>query len=122
LACRAGAGAGGAVAGVVGSARRGAWPATSSVVSDQRGSFSSPAARLVPGRYSLAIRAVGYELEGPRTAEVAAGATTSADVKLRPTRNLAKQLTNAEWLQSFPGSDAQKKALLNCIGCHDLDR
>src|SRR5262249_19521687 len=38
------------------------------------------------------------------------------------TRNLAKQLTNAEWLASFPGTDTQKKALLNCIGCHDLDR
>src|SRR5262249_15152151 len=45
-----------------------------------------------------------------------------ADIKLRPTRNLAKQLTNAEWLASFPGTDTQKKALLNCIGCHDLDR
>ena len=82
----------------------------------------------LPGREArarplfLAIRAVGYELEGPRTAEVAAAATTTADVKLRPTRNLAKQLTNAEWLASFPGTDTQKKALLNCISCHDLDR
>src|SRR5262249_56875721 len=47
---------------------------------------------------------------------------TPADIKLRPARNLAKQLTNAEWLASFPGTDIQKKALLNCIGCHDLDR
>src|SRR5262249_7785338 len=74
------------------------------------------------GRYSLAIRVVGYDLDGPKTADVAAGSTTAADVKLRPTRNLAKQLTNAEWLASFPGTDTQKKALLNCIGCHDLDR
>jgi hypothetical protein len=26
---------------------------------------------------------------------------------------LAKQLTNAEWLASFPGTDTQKKALLH---------
>src|SRR5207247_8073943 len=63
-----------------------------------------------------------YDLDSPKTADVAAGSTTAADVKLRPTRNLAKQLTNAEWLASFPGADTQKKALLNCIGCHDLDR
>ena len=112
----------GAMEGVVVSAKREGSTATISVVSDQTGRFSFPATKLVPGRYSLAIRAVGYELEGPRTAEVAAGTTTTADVKLRPTRNLAKQLTNAEWLASFPGADTQKKALLNCIGCHDLDR
>src|SRR5439155_7598594 len=57
-----------------------------------------------------------------KTADVAAVSTTAADVKLRPTRNLARHLTNAEWLASFPGTDTQKKALLNCIGCHDLDR
>ena len=33
----------------------------------------------------------------------------TADIKLRPTKNLAKQLTNAEWLASFPGTDTQKK-------------
>src|SRR6266513_216956 len=41
--------------------------------------------------------------------------STTADIKLRPTKNSAKQLTNAEWLASFPGTDTQKKALLNCI-------
>src|SRR5262245_63638695 len=112
----------GVIEGVVVSAKLEGSAVTISVVSDQAGAFSFPAAKLAPGRYSLAIRAVGYELEGPRTAEVAAGASTTADVKLRPTKNLAKQLTNAEWLASFPGTDAQKKALLNCIGCHDLDR
>src|SRR5436309_11640234 len=41
--------------------------------------------------------------------------STTADIKLRPTKNSAKQLTNAEWLASFPATDTQKKALLNCI-------
>src|SRR5262249_34114667 len=112
----------GAMEGVVVSAKRDGSTSTISVISDQTGKFSFPAARLAPGRYSLAIRAVGYDREAPRPAEAAAGTTTTADVKLRPTRNLAKQLTNAEWLASSPGTDTQKKALLNCIGCHDLDR
>jgi streptogramin lyase len=112
----------GPMEGVVVSARREGAAFTVSVVSDSAGKFSFPASRLEPGRYSLAIRAVGYDLEGPKTADVAAGTTATADVKLKPTRNLAKQLTNAEWLASFPGTDAQKKLLLNCIGCHDLDR
>src|SRR5262249_46621637 len=108
--------------GVVVSAKRDVSPLPVPVVSNNPGKFSSPASKLEPGRYSLAIRAIGYDLDGPKTADVAAGRTTTADVKLRPTRNLAKQLTNAEWLASFPGTDTQKKALLNCIGCHDLDR
>ncbi len=112
----------GPMEGVVVSAKRDGSTLTISVVSDKTGKFSFPASKLEPGRYSLAIRAVGYDLDGPKTADVAAGSTTAADVKLRPTRNLAKQLTNAEWLASFPGADTQKKALLNCIGCHDLDR
>jgi virginiamycin B lyase len=112
----------GPMEGVVVSAKRDGSTLTISVVSDKTGKFSFPASKLEPGRYSLAIRAVGYDLDGPKTADVAAGSTTAADVKLRPTRNLAKQLTNAEWLASFPGTDTQKKALLNCIGCHDLDR
>src|SRR5262245_34638887 len=108
--------------GVVVSAKRDGSTVTVSVVSDAKGHFEFPATRLEPGRYSLAIRAVGYELEGPKTAEVVAGKAATADVRLRATRNLPKQLTNAEWLASFPGTDNQKKALLNCISCHDLDR
>ena len=111
-----------AMEGVVVSAKRDGATVTISVVSDSNGKFGFPASKLEPGRYSLSIRAIGYELEGPKTAEVAAGGATTADVKLRPTRNLPKQLNNAEWLASFPGTDTQKKALLNCISCHNLDR
>src|SRR5215813_2221500 len=117
-----GSAAEGPMEGVVVSAKRDGSTLTISVVSDNAGKFSFPASKLDPGRYSLAIRAVGYDLDAPKTADVAAGSTATADIKLRPTRNLAKQLSNAEWLASFPGSDTQKKALLNCISCHDLDR
>ena len=43
-----------------------------------RDKFGFPAARLAPGRYSLAIRAVGYDLEGPKNADVAAAGTTTS--------------------------------------------
>src|SRR4051795_10245230 len=112
----------GPMEGVVVSAKREGSTATISVISDSTGKFGFPASKLAPGRYSLAIRAVGYDLDGPKNADVAAAGTATADIKLRPTKNLAKQLTNAEWLASFPGTDTQKKALLNCISCHNLDR
>ena len=112
----------GAMEGVLISAKRSGSTVTTTVVSDSKGHFSFPASRLEPGRYTLTTRAVGYDLEGPKVAEIAAGQSATADIKLRPTRNLPKQLSNAEWLMSFPGTDNQKKALLNCISCHDLDR
>src|SRR5262245_36808881 len=105
----------GPMEGVVVSAKRDGSTLSISVVSDNTGKFSFPASKLEPGRYSLAIRAVGYDFDGPKTADVGAGRTTTADIKLRPTRHLAKQLTNAEWLASFPGTATQKNALLNCI-------
>ena len=46
----------------------------------------------------------------------------SADLKLRKTRNLSKQLTNAEWMMSIPGTDDDKLQLINCVSCHTLER
>jgi streptogramin lyase len=112
----------GAMEGVVVSARKAGATVTVSVVTGHDGRYHFPAARLEPGAYTLAIRAAGYDLDGKPTAEVEAGKAATADLKLKPTRNLPAQLSNAEWLASFPGNDNQKKALLNCIGCHDLDR
>src|SRR4051812_44916839 len=71
---------------------------TTTVVSDKDGRFSFPAAKLQPGQYTLQIRAVGYELDGPRSVDIAADQNATADVKLRKTRKLAAQLTNAEWM------------------------
>ena len=112
----------GAMEGVVVSAKKAGDTITVSVVSDAKGHYSFPAAKVVPGQYALAIRAVGYELDGPKTAEVAAGKSTTADITLRLTKRLPLQLSNAEWLASMPGTDNQKKATLGCISCHDLDR
>ena len=112
----------GAMEGVVVSAKKAGSIITVSVVTDRDGRYRFPTSRLEPGSYALAIRAIGYDLDGKATADVKAGATASADLKLRQAKNLPAQLSNAEWLASFPGSDNQKKALLNCISCHNLDR
>src|SRR4030095_3609851 len=56
------------------------------------------------------------------TADVAAGKAAASDVKLTKTRNLSAQLNNAEWLMSMPGTEEQKKFLLNCNGCHTYER
>jgi streptogramin lyase len=112
----------GPMEGVLVSARKAASTITVTVVSDARGAYSFPAARLEPGRYSLRIRAVGYDLERPATVDVAAGASATYDLKLRKTEDLAAQLSNGEWLTSFPGTDQQKNAMLGCVGCHTLER
>jgi len=53
---------------------------------------------------------------------VANGKAATADIKLKKTKNLAGQLSNAEWMMSFPGTEDQKAELLNCVGCHTLER
>ena len=108
--------------GVVVSARREGASVTVSVVSDNQGRYNFPADRLEPGHYTLDIRVVGYELEGPDSADVAAGSTASADLSLVPTRNLSAQITNTEWLLSMPGTEQHKAFLLNCTSCHTLER
>src|SRR5437667_2036140 len=113
----------GALEGVVVSARKAGSSVTVSVVSDVEGRFSFPAAKLEPGSYALRIRATGYELEAPLTAELADGnGPTTVDLKLRKAADLSTQLTNAEWLASFPGTADQKKFLYSCVGCHTLER
>jgi len=108
--------------GVVVSAKKKESTVTVSVISDAQGRFSFPADRLGAGQYSLKIRAIGYDLIGSATADVQAEQTTSVDLKLRKTKNLASQLSNAEWMASIPGTEEQKSFLLNCTGCHTLER
>jgi len=74
-----------AMEGVVVSARKAGSTIAVSVITDDKGHYSFPAARLEPGRYALAIRAAGYELDAPKTAEVAAGRAATADIALKPT-------------------------------------
>jgi virginiamycin B lyase len=112
----------GAMEGVVVSAKRDGSTMTISVVTDAQGRYAFPADRLEPGKYSLRLRATGFQLPGAPTAQVAAGQEAKADLKMTKLRSLSASLTNAEWLHSMPGTDPQKKFLLNCTGCHTLER
>ena len=108
--------------GVLVNARKEGSNITVTVVSDDKGTYSFPADRLSPGKYTISIRASGYDLVGPRAADVAAGGPAKADLKLAKTRNLVPKLSNAEWLNSLPGSDQQKMFMINCVSCHTLQR
>jgi virginiamycin B lyase len=112
----------GAMEGVLVSARRAHSTITITVVSDAQGHYRFPSARLKPGNYSLRIRAVGYDLDSAVSVKVGGATPVEFDLKLRKTEDLAAQLSNAEWLASFPGADAQKRPLLGCVGCHTLER
>ncbi len=90
--------------GVVVTARKAGAKFTVSVVTDAQGRYSFPADRLEPGQYTLTIRAIGYDLNGKATADVAAEKTATVDLKLDKTKKLASQLSNAEWMASIPGT------------------
>jgi virginiamycin B lyase len=112
----------GAMEGVVVTAHKDGSIVSISVTTDAEGRYAFPENRLEPGHYTLAARAVGYDLAAPSAADVVAEKTATADIKLEPTKNLPDQLTNAEWMMSFPGTEEQKAALLNCTSCHTLER
>ena len=111
----------GQMEGVVVSARRAGSTITVSVVTDSEGQYRFAAARLEPGHYSLNIRAVRYDLDGDGSVEITPHKATIADLNLRKTRDLAAQLTNAEWLASFPGTEEQKTSIRGCTHCHTLE-
>src|SRR5713226_3341641 len=112
----------GPMEGVVVSARKDGATFTVSVVAGMEGRYSFPAAKLEPGHYKLSIRAAGYELDSPNTVDLSATQPMTAEIKLRATKNVASQLTDAEWLASMPGTDSQKRILLGCNSCHTLQR
>ena len=112
----------GLMEGVVIGAKKEGSTITVDVFSDEKGRYAFPAAKLEPSRYTLKIRAAGYDLDGPTTVDVVAGKPTKADIKLKPTQNLSAQLTDAEWLLSATGTEEQKSFLLGCNGCHTLER
>jgi virginiamycin B lyase len=90
------------------------------VVTNRNGDYSFPASRLTPRTYNLGIRAVGYDLANPVSVEVTQGRAVRADLKLAETKDLAAQLTSAEWLLSIPGTEEQKSQLFRCAACHSL--
>src|SRR6266446_5513913 len=111
----------GPMEGVLVSAKKQSSTIAVTVVTDARGQYSFPAGRLDPGHYAIAIRAVGYNLHDPAAVDIAGGGAKT-DIKLVKTKNLANQLSNAEWLISAPGPDNLKANMTNCVSCHTLQR
>ncbi len=112
----------GAMEGVLVSAKRTGSTITVTVVSDATGRYAFPDGKLDPGQYAVRIRAIGYDLDRPTAVELAAQQPANLDLKLRKTEDLAAQMSNGEWLASFPGTDQQKNAMLGCVGCHTVER
>lgn len=111
----------GTMEGVLVSAKKVGATITTTVFTDDKGRYRFPAARLAPGHYAIHIRATGYDLEGPDAVDIPANDPVTLDLKLRKTKDLAAQLTNAEWLVSFPGTAEQKASIQNCSHCHTLE-
>jgi virginiamycin B lyase len=96
----------GAMEGVVVTAHQDGSIVSVSVTTNARGRYAFPESKLAPGAYKITIRAVGYDLRMPATADIVAEKTATVDIKLKKTGNLASQLSNAEWMMSIPGSNA----------------
>ena len=113
----------GAMEGVLVGARKAGSTIATWVVTNAQGEYSFPRERMEPGKYSIRIRAVGYDLPG-----TSVDVTTHAgrlDVQLEKVTNATKlgmQLSNAEWIMSAPGTPGQKLALAGCVNCHTLQR
>jgi virginiamycin B lyase len=97
---------------------------TITVVTDKDGRYRFPASRLEPAQYGLRVRAAGYDLVAPPGGVTVrlTGKPTTLDLKLQKTKDLAAQLTNADWFASFPGTDAQKSSIRGCTHCHTMER
>jgi streptogramin lyase len=112
----------GPMEGVLVSARKTNSTITVTVVTDAQGQYRFPTSKLSPGQYAVRIRAVGYDIDSPSNVEVTTGKTTTANLKLNPAHDLASQLSNSEWLLSFPGTEQEKSSIRACTHCHTLER
>ena len=97
-----------------------------SVVSNAQGRYSFPRTHLPADRYTVKIRAAGYDLSGEGTVDVAATQTATLDLALAKAKDLSSQLNSVEWLMTIPGTDEQKsmvqKQIASCTYCHSLER
>ena len=112
----------GPMEGVLVSVQKTGTPISITVVSDAHGRFTVPPAKLSSGQYSLRIRAVGYDLDGPQAVAIPSPQAEDLRLTLRKTEDLAAQLTSTEWLMSMPGTAEQKRPLIECMSCHTLER
>ncbi len=112
----------GAIEGAVISAKKDGSVITISVVSHVNGDFAFPKEKIPAGNYTITIRATGFELERPIKVQVSDKSTAIQNISLKTVKDIATQMTNAEWMASMPGSEREKKTLLTCVTCHTLER
>jgi virginiamycin B lyase len=112
----------GAMEGVLIGAKKAGSTISTWVVSNAQGQYTFPRDRMEPGKYSISMRAVGYEL--PKTSVDVSAQPTQLDLQLNKVNNskLALQLSNAEWILSVPGTPQQKSMMGGCVTCHTLQR
>jgi len=111
----------GKMEGVLVNAKKQGGTMTITVVSDASGKFSFPDDQLSNGTHDITIRAVGYKLS-PTSVTITKGKTTRLDLTVNEVANkfeLARQLTNTEWMLSM-GEDGIKVG--GCVNCHTLER
>jgi streptogramin lyase len=109
----------GAMEGVLVSAKLGT--VTTTVVTNKEGRYVFPPGRLAPGRYEMKIRAIGYDLADTAPVDIPASGSASRNLTLVETKDQAKQMMNAEWMASWPGTDADKQFAINCNHCHSFE-
>src|SRR5262249_30201054 len=85
---------------------------TVTVVSDAQGKYSFPRTHVPAGKYSVAIRAIGYDLASANAVDVPSGKSATLDVALQKTKDLSRQLTSLDWVSIFPGTQAEKDKLV----------
>jgi streptogramin lyase len=113
----------GRMEGVVVSAKRRGSTIMVSVDSNADGHYSFPRDRLAPGVYDVTMRAIGYVLP-PTSVTISGDGPAGLDLALTKAtkEQFALQMSNSEWLQSAPGTLAQKTTMLRCLDCHGLQR
>ena len=114
----------GRMEGVLVTAKRTGSTISTTVVSGADGTYGFPHGRLQPGRHEITIRASGYVMPAA-TLDVPATGAARLNLELRPANvlELALQMTDPEWLASYPLDDETKFNLLrDCSRCHSLQR
>ena len=111
----------GAMEGVIVGAKKAGSTITTWVVSNAQGQYTFPRERLEPGKYAISIRAVGYELSSTSIDVTAQPAHLDLQLnKVTAASKVARQLSNAEWIMSVPGTGEQRAMLGGCVNCHTL--
>lgn len=121
----------GEMEGVVVIARAESGSRSVAVTTNADGRFAFPTNRLPAGNYGISVRAAGWQLAGGerdiRIPRPAVSPPLTLDLQPVADKNaLAGQLTSLAWVNSFPGTQAEKDLLIrnmvNCAFCHSLEQ